>query len=79
MRHSTFYSSNYEQPPLPPARDDRSFEAKVFATTALAVLLKSMCGLCAGTFRCGKSFSGLPLDKVTSASVSTLEAILTSS
>ena len=69
---------NHEQSPLPPGREDRSFETESLAATALEVSLKSMRGPCAGRFFCGKSFSSLPADKVTSASVSTLAAILTS-
>ena len=75
---TTYYNSNQEQAPLVPAPEERRFEAKVFATAALEILLKSMRCLCAGTFRCGKNFSGLPEDNVTAASVSTLTAILTS-
>ena len=60
-----------------PAPEERNFETQVFTATAFEVLLKSMRGLCAGRFLCGKSFSGLPEDNVTSASVSTLAAILT--
>ena len=69
---------NHEQSPLPTGREYRSFETQAFAATALKVLLKSMRGPCAGYFLCGKSFSGLPEDKVPSASVSTLAALLTS-
>ena len=69
---------NHEQSPLVPSREERSFERQAFAATPLEVLLKSMRGPCSGRFRCGKRLSGLPEDKVTSASVSTLAAILTS-
>ena len=61
-----------------PAPEERSFETQAFVARALEVLLKSMRGPFAGRFLCGKSSSGLPEDKVTSASVSTLAAILTS-
>ena len=78
MQHSTYYKSNQEQSPLAPAPEERSFEAQVFAATALEVLLKSMRGLGAGRFLYGKSFSRLPEDNVTSASVQTLVATFTS-
>ena len=61
-----------------PAPEERSFDTQVFEATALEFLLKPMRGLCAGRFLHGKSFSGLPEDNVTSASVPTLVATLTS-
>ena len=38
----------------------RSFEAQVFAATALEIYLKSTRGFCAKYFLSGKNFSGLP-------------------
>ena len=61
-----------------PAPEERSFETQVSAAKALEVLLKSMRGLCAGRFFCGESFSRIPEDNVTSASVPTLVATLRS-
>ena len=72
------YNSSQQTSPLVPAPEERSFEAQVCAATALEVLLKSMRGLCAGRFLCGKSFFGLPEGNVTSALVPTLVATLSS-
>ena len=72
------YTSYLQTSPLAPAPEERSYEEQVLAATALEILLKSMRGLRAGRFLCGISCSGLPEDKVTSASVPTLVATLTS-